>query len=504
MGVLPSSTTRIKSYARRHPFFIIPFVAALCFFSLTAIFLFKVDDVAYQTKTVAGHNLEPTPWHLFPPKTFGEETKYSRASKIIHCNYLACPRNTFNNYDTPQHDPSHSSASNNDTQCPEFYRWIHRDLEPWSKSKIQLTHLMEAQKRAAFRVTIVGGRLYVDLYFACVQSRQMFTIWGIFQLLRRYPGMIPDVDIMFDCMDKPSISRSEHQSMPLPLFRYCTTPQHFDIPFPDWSFWGWPEVNIAPWDEEFRDIKRGSEVLRWNKKWSNAYWKGNPDVGAPVRTALLKCNDTRKWGAQIMRQNWLEEVKSGFKASKLSNQCNHRYKIYAEGFAWSVSLKYILSCSSLALIISPEYQDFFNRGLIPKENYWPISTSDICRSIKFAVDWGNSNPKQAERMGREGQKLMETLDMNRVYDYMYHLILEYSKLLDFEPSPPPSALEVCAESLLCHADSEQRETLERSTAFPSAAPPCTLPPPDSGLIDQWIQMKIKTISDLELLEKKQM
>lgn len=68
-----------------------------------------------------------------------------------------------------------------------------------------------------------------------------------------------------------------------------------------------------------------------------------------------------------------------------------RYKIYAEGYAWSVSLKYILSCGSLPLIISPEYEDFFSRGLFPKKNYWPVAASNLCSSIKYAVDWGNEN-----------------------------------------------------------------------------------------------------------------
>ncbi|KAJ0789126.1 putative glycosyl transferase CAP10 domain-containing protein [Helianthus annuus] len=87
---------------------------------------------------------------------------------------------------------------------------------------------------------------------------------------------------------------------------------------------------------------------------------------------LVLCNDTKKWGAQILRQNWGKEVVDGFKNSKLSNKCNHRYKIYAEGYAWSVSLKYILSCGSVPLIINPVYEDFFSRGLFPKENYLPI------------------------------------------------------------------------------------------------------------------------------------
>lgn len=124
----------------------------------------------------------------------------------------------------------------------------------------------------------------------------------------------------------------------------------------------------------------------------------------------------------IHSQDWGEESSSGFQKSKLSSQCNHRsvlatskwkystsfrlrspsyfswsfrsYKIYAEGYAWSVSLKYILSCGSLAFVIDPQYEDFFSRGLVPKENYWPVSSANLCRSIKSAVDWGNAHPSQ--------------------------------------------------------------------------------------------------------------
>ncbi|KAG2673139.1 hypothetical protein I3760_13G075800 [Carya illinoinensis] len=380
MGLSPKNTARAPSY-------LLPGVSALAAFSITALLLYKVDEFASQTKTVAGHNLDPTPWHLFPAKTFGEQTRQARAYKIIHCSYLACHSGTSTIPEQPQAHPSKPTE-----KCLDFFRWIHHDLEPWARTGISLSHLAEAQKFAAFRVVIVAGKLYVDLYYTCVQSRMMFTIWGLLLLLKRYPGKVPDVDMMFDCMDRPRINVTEHKSMPLPLFRYCTTEDHYDIPFPDWSFWGWPETNLRPWDEEFRDIKRGSQRISWSKKWPQAYWKGNPDVQSPVRLELLKCNHSRMWGAQIMRQDWAEEARIGYEQSKLSNQCNYQYKIYAEGYAWSVSLKYILSCGSLALIISPDYEDFFSRGLIPKKNYWPVSPNNLCPSIKYAVDWGTKHP----------------------------------------------------------------------------------------------------------------
>ncbi|XP_074303055.1 uncharacterized protein LOC141637485 [Silene latifolia] len=477
-----------NSGIHRSPPYLYPFVCLLAFLSLAALFFLKVSDFAYQTKTVAGHNLKPTPWHLFEPKILDEGTSYSRATKILQCQYFQCRSNAYPI--PPLLDPSKLIS------CPEFFRWIHHDLEPWSHSRISFDHLMEAKDYAAFRVIIVGGRLFIDMYYACVQSRVMFTVWGLLQLLKRYPGMVPDVDLMFDCMDKPAINKTEHSSRPLPLFRYCTTNQHFDIPFPDWSFWGWPEVNIGPWDTEFRDIKKGSHSKSWSEKWPYAYWKGNPDVASPLRSELLQCNDTKEWRAQILRQDWGEEARAGYMQSKLSNQCKHRYKIYAEGYAWSVSLKYIVSCGSLTLLITPQYEDFFSRGLFPTKNYWPVPPFDLCRNIRNAVDWGNAHPSEAEAMGQAGQDFMDSLNMDRVYDYMYHLITEYAKLLDFKPLAPPSAQEVCAESLLCFAEPKLRQFLEQSATTLSPSPPCAVPKNDGKILSRWKKLKEKVSNDI--------
>ncbi|CAN1167010.1 O-glucosyltransferase rumi [Linum perenne] len=462
----------------RTPLFLHPALIALAL--LTLFFLYKVDEFARSTKTMAGHNLEPTPWHVFPAKSFEDESRHARVYKIIQCSYLSCP---YFNRTTVQPPPSFSSPP---TQCPEFFSYIHRDLSPWAKSGITEDQVMEAKNFAAFRIVISQGRLYFDPYYACFQSRMMVTLWGFVQLLQRYPGMIPDVDLMFDCMDKPILNRTERQSNPVPLFRYCTTREHFDIPFPDWSFWGWSEINIGPWSEEFPDIKRGSRAERWRSKQPRAFWKGNPDVVSPIRMELLQCNDSRKWGAQIMRQDWAQEAREGFVASKRSNQCNYRYKIYAEGFAWSVSLKYILSCGSLTLIISPQYEDFFSRGLVPKINYWPVSPVGLCESIKSAVDWGNSHTAQAQAIAKAGQDFMESISMDRIYDYMFHLITEYSKLQRFKPVPPASALEVCPDSVLCFADEKQRMFLEKSVTSPSSEPPCNLRPVEDSTVKRWM------------------
>lgn len=69
----------------------------------------------------------------------------------------------------------------------------------------------------------------------------------------------------------------------------------------------------------------------------------------------------------------------------------HRYKIYIEGWAWSVSEKYIMACDSMTLYVKSNYHDFFIRGMVPLQHYWPIRNNSKCTSLKFAVEWGNNH-----------------------------------------------------------------------------------------------------------------
>lgn len=39
---------------------------------------------------------------------------------------------------------------------------------------------------------------------------------------------------------------------------------------------------------------------------------------------------------------------------------------------------------------------------MPFQHYWPLSEDDKCRSIKFAVDWGNSHRQKVTTFDSEG------------------------------------------------------------------------------------------------------
>lgn len=92
---------------------------------------------------------------------------------------------------------------------------------------------------------------------------------------------------------------------------------------------------------------------------------------------------------------------------------------------------------------------------------------------------------------------MKSVSMERVYDYMLHLLTEYSKLLDFKPVPPPSALEVCPESLFCLADTDLQQSMRESRASFTSSQPCALQPADSAFIQNWMERKEKIIEQVQ-------
>ncbi|CAN1237097.1 Protein O-glucosyltransferase 2, partial [Linum grandiflorum] len=329
-------------------------------------------------------------------------------------------------YPTTHNYPTRSS----NITCPFYFRWIHEDLRHWKVTGITREMVERGRRSAHFRLIVVGGKAYVEKYRQALQTRDVYTLWGILQLLRWYPGRVPDFELLFDCDDRPVVRAKDFRrpnSGPPPLFR-----------------------------------------------------RGNPTV-AQTRQDLLKCNVTDKydWNTRLYTQDWKAESERGYKQSNLQDQCTHKYKIYIEGWAWSVSEKYILACNSMTLYIRSSFHDFYIRGMSPLKHYWPIRDNSKCSSLKHAVDWANNHTEEAEAIGVAGSKFVfDEMKMELVYDYMFHLLSEYAKLLRFKPTVPPGALELTSEAMACHQNGTYREfMIESMVKFPSVFDPCELPPP---------------------------
>uniref|UniRef100_A0A0E0LQA9 Glycosyl transferase CAP10 domain-containing protein n=1 Tax=Oryza punctata TaxID=4537 RepID=A0A0E0LQA9_ORYPU len=389
-------------------------------------------------------------------------------------------------------------------ECPSYFRHMELDLEAWVASGITREAVERGRRQAHFRLVVVGGRAYVETYRRAFQTRDVFTQWGILQLLRRYPGRVPDLDLMFNCDDMPEVRAAAYpdRAAAPPLFRYCKDPSTLDVLFPDWSFWGWPEVNIRPWAPLLAEMAEENARLPWQHREPYAYWKGNPNV-SPLRQDLLRCNHSDT--ARFYRQDWAFANRNGFRDSNLARQCRHRYKMYVQGRSWSVSRKYILACDSPVLAVATPYQDFFSRGLVAGNHYWPIdpSNSKLCRDIRFAVRWGNAHPAQAQRMGLAGSAFArDDMAMDYVYDYMLHVLTRYASLLRYKPTVPERAVELCPESMACPRQGRERDFMMQSREqYVADYEPCTMPPPPPLTADDATKMAHRDAEVLSNIDK---
>ncbi|KAK1352830.1 Glycosyltransferase [Heracleum sosnowskyi] len=453
------------------------------FIFVTAAFLYSVINHSVDNViTVSKENKRITQTDEL--KKIQEKVKIKERIEIpLYCSSKNVTQMCPSNYPKAFRTKEPSDDSSASSTCPEYFRWIHEDLKLFKATGITRNMVNKAKMTAHFRLVIVQGKVYIEKFRKSIQTRDVFTIWGILQLLRRYPGRLPDLELMFDTDDKPVVKSHLYRRLNAPtppLFRYCGDQWTSDIVFPDWSFWGWAEINIKPWEIVLKEMKEGNSKVKWMEREPYAYWKGNPFV-VDNRKDLLKCNVSQEhdWNARLFVQDWIREGQQGFQQSNVANQCTYKYKIYIEGYAWSVSEKYIFACDSVTLLVKPDYYDFFVRSLMPLEHYWPINKDDKCRSIEHAVEWGNLNAEKAHEIGKAASTfIQDELKMDYVYDYMFHLLNEYAKLLRFEPKIPEKAVEFCSETMACNAEgTEKKFKMDSLVKSPSLESPCTMPSP---------------------------
>ena len=68
--------------------------------------------------------------------------------------------------------------------------------------------------------------------------------------------------------------------------------------------------------------------------------------------------------------------------------------------------------------------------------------------------------------------------MKYVYDYMFHLLSMYAKLLKYKPTVPPGAVEFCPDSMACSVEGLRKDYLIESMVKSSLdIGPCIMPPP---------------------------
>lgn len=93
--------------------------------------------------------------------------------------------------------------------------------------------------------------------------------------------------------------------------------------------------------------------------------------------------------------------------------------------------------------------------------------------------------------------------MDMVYDYMFHLLSQYAKLLKYKPIKPRRAVELCSETMACPAEGLTKKfMLESMVRGPKGESPCVLQAPyDPATLQSVLQRKQNSIKEVEGWEK---
>ncbi|PHT55970.1 Polyphenol oxidase, chloroplastic [Capsicum baccatum] len=94
--------------------------------------------------------------------------------------------------------------------------------------------------------------------------------------------------------------------------------------------------------------------------------------------------------------------------------------------------------------------EFYQRPKAPAPSpVFHYCSNDASLDIAFP-DWSFW---RAQAIGKTANDfIQEQLKMDCVYDVMFHLLNEYSKLLKYKPTIPENAVELCSEAMACPAE----------------------------------------------------
>ena len=128
-----------------------------------------------------------------------------------------------------------------------------------------------------------------------------------------------------------------------------------------------------------------------------------------------------------------------------------------------------------------------------------LTKSYLSSTLLFSLTW------QAQAIGEATSNfIQEDLKMDYAYDYMFHLLNKYAKLLKFKPSIPWGAVELCSEMMACPAKGTwEKFKVESMVKSPSDLTPCTLPHSyDPSSLQGFLERKDKSIKQVEMWENK--
>lgn len=353
------------------------------------------------------------------------------------------------------------------TNRPSFYKdLIESDLWPFHHGIDQhainhTTEYYDVCEGSMMRFQLLNGtQLWVEHVSAGDEEdirKLAYSILGLLDMLRVFPSKIPDVDAVLHTSGWPCVARDINKR--LPILSYQSSHFHFDIPFPDPSFWqsqGW-DAQAALLSTRYQNVSLASRIPK-------AYWEGQiedypPGFDTSLRSHLAAC-------PQVLSQYDHSKAASLLKVNEnvgWEHVCDYRYSIGdldGEFGSHNLSLRHKLICGSLLIRIQAEMDElfwtFYSRALDAGQQYHLVHAekATLCGTLtseleKLNAEFGQvalsiqegrrllkQEPLSLEDIARHGaQFIKDNLTMADVLIYMRDVLSAYASLQKYQPQP---------------------------------------------------------------------
>lgn len=313
-----------------------------------------------------------------------------------------------------------------------------------------------------FRFQIIGGKLYVyhitqrggGWYPAILgpgnlsaRGRVPYSLLILLQVLRLFPGQIPDVDAVmhvgdFTCTNATAARLAGR--VPLPMFGASTSDASADVPFPDFSYFGHehrylmdPSGDVVMgWDLQREILEAKYAHVPLAHRIPRAMWRGRTvDKLYPMRDELRRriaaCPATLR--AKIQGTEGAEIVGLGADAATsasangssraplfpsdaalfdlrgrpqvLQDFGDFRYLLHIEPQAWASNVRQKLASGSVVVQPGLDYYEWYTRALRPGVDYVVLDpndpTVDVCDALAAIFRDMNALVDREAKLGRE-------------------------------------------------------------------------------------------------------
>jgi hypothetical protein len=248
------------------------------------------------------------------------------------------------------------------------------------------------------------------------QTRNSATL-RLIELADRIHGLGDFAPVMVHTGDKPIDDTGDPTWNCL---SYSEADGYADIAIPDFLFDGWPEAGMRDYAEETADVAAAGLKT---PELRSCGWIGNCKTH-PIRWELVELGKEHPDVLDFHHMGWTEEEEDEPTATSASADASQPLSlpstymtladqvrrwallIDVEGRGYSARVKVLLHSGRPVLIQERPWREWFWPELRPMENFIPVKRdlSDLLDRVRWAL----ANPKEAEAIGRAGQKLAQT------------------------------------------------------------------------------------------------